>query len=398
MSVLSLLAPALTYCIKVLHNRGHLLLPKTVKALYLAKLPLSLLPSHVFPSSCGPPQGGQAHLLMSSYAPDETPAQLVAEAAWLQGAIVASVFYGVALTLSWMCFRSLWVRIRSRGPGYKKDIFFLCYVIFVFACGTIYTVANAQITQLGFINRRNYPGGPAAFEEHNASLPINVTFVLMDWCADVLMIWRCIVVYRNTRFSTFIAIFGTLILLASVVTGLLWVITVSLPAEEANGWMSYDLLFPYLSVSLASTIFISCLTVLRLMYHRSRISGVLGATHGTIYTSFATMIIESASVYSTGHSYPLPWGLELQGLAPLLIIYRVAEGKAWSRGVSQPDAVSTSFRMRPTSTQPTTLASSSHVRSNPINIQVSFDVQKSHEDSLIKSQAEDKEDVCRHVA
>lgn len=143
---------------------------------------------------------------MSSYAPDETAYQLFAEATWLQGAIVTAVMYGVALTLACMCFRSLWIRIRSRGPSYRKDIFFFCYVFVVITCATIYNIANAQVTQLGFIDRRNYPGGmsprpsapirtlhspivgPSAFEQNNSSIPINVTFVLMDWFADLLMV------------------------------------------------------------------------------------------------------------------------------------------------------------------------------------------------------------------
>lgn len=109
-------------------------------------------------------------LAMSSYAPDESARVLLSEAAWLQGAIVTSAMYGVALTLAFMCVRSLWARIRSRGPSYRKDIFFLCYVFFVIACATIYNVANAQVTQLGFINRRNYPGGMSLARPANSPL------------------------------------------------------------------------------------------------------------------------------------------------------------------------------------------------------------------------------------
>ncbi|KAL4071732.1 hypothetical protein V8B97DRAFT_1943328 [Scleroderma yunnanense] len=344
---------------------------------------------------------------MSSYKPDETAEQLFSEAAWLQGAIVTSAFYGVALALSFMCVRSLWSRIRIRATGYKKDVFFLCYVVFVFCCATIYNIGNAQITQLGFIDRRNYPGGPAAFEESTSSIPINVTFILMDWCADLLMIWRCIVVYRDTRFRNPIVLFGILIFLATFITASLWVITVSMPAQAGSGWMSYNLLFPYLSVSLASTIFISCLTVLRFMYHRHHISRVLGHQHGTIYTSFAAMIVESAAVYSIcSLLYIVPFALGnplanafmqilgmSQGVAPLLIIYRVAQGKAWTHSNSDQTATSSSLRMRRVSVNPTS-ESSSHVRSNPLNIQVTFDVERSRDGSVMKSK-EDKEEVCQ---
>ncbi|KIJ64812.1 hypothetical protein HYDPIDRAFT_40011 [Hydnomerulius pinastri MD-312] len=343
---------------------------------------------------------------------DIPPAQIYAEGTWLQGAIVTAILYGIVVVLYVMCTRSLWSRIRSRDVGHKKNVFFLCYVTFVFALGTIYVAFNTDITQLGFINNRNYPGGPSVFEENTSSPPLNVAFVLSNWCADVLMIWRCIVVYRDTKFHALISGFGILMFIASVgmfsptsaqvqpltldpgsasappVTGSLWVVIVSRPAQSGSGWMSFSFLFPYLSVSLAINIFISILTVLRLMYHRSRISKVLGPGHGTIYASFAAMVVESASVYSIcSLLYLIPYAVnsplansfmqilgEAQIIAPLLIIYRVSEGKAWTREYSTHPTTSASLRMRRISNQPPPIHGSSHQRSNTLNVEVTFDV------------------------
>jgi len=94
-----------------------------------------------------------------SYRPDETTLQIYAEGAWLQGAIVTAVLYGVVIALSVTCWRILWPRIRSHDSGYKKNFFFFCYVTSLFLIGTVYVVANSQVTQLGFINNRLYPGG-----------------------------------------------------------------------------------------------------------------------------------------------------------------------------------------------------------------------------------------------
>lgn len=82
------------------------------------------------------------------------------------------------------------------------------------------------------------------------------------------------------------------------VTGSLWVIIVSIPAQSGSGWMSFSFLFPYLSVSLAINILICILTVVRLLYHRACISKVLGPAYGMLYAGFAAMIIESAAVYA----------------------------------------------------------------------------------------------------
>ncbi|KAH7883042.1 hypothetical protein F5I97DRAFT_1815368 [Phlebopus sp. FC_14] len=334
-----------------------------------------------------------------SDAPDESAQQIFAEGTWLQGAIVTAVLYGIVVVLSVMCCRSLCSSIRARDAGYRKNIFFLCYVSLLFTIGTVYVACNSEITQLGFINNRNYPGGPSAFEENTSSPPLNVAFVLSNWCADLLMIWRCIVVYKDTKYHFLITAFGSILFIASVVTGSLWVVIVSRPAQSGSGWMSFTFLFPYLSVSLAINIFISLLTVLRLMYHRSRISKVLGPAHGKIYASFAGMIIESASVYSIcSLLYLIPYGAnsplansfmqilgEAQIIAPLLIIYRVSEGKAWVKEYSVRATNSDSLRMRRMPDRLPPVGTPSHPRSNTLNnsdTKLTFNITRHAEGSM----------------
>ncbi|KAG2076399.1 hypothetical protein BDR04DRAFT_1068642 [Suillus decipiens] len=278
-----------------------------------------------------------------SYRPDESNALIYAEGAWLQGAIVTGVLYGVVIVLAAMCWRSLWPRAQSRSTNYKMNRFLLCYVAFLFVVGTIYVAFNSQITQMGFIDNRLYPNGPSAYEEATSSPPLNTAFVLSDWCADLLMIWRCTVVYRDTRIYHIMVGLGSLLFLGTIVTGTLWLVIVSTPAQSTSGWMSVTLLFPYLCFSLAINIFFSLLTVIRLLYHRHRVSRVLGSGHGAFYASFAAIIIESAAIYSIcSLLYLIPFILnisisyafmqllgEVQVVAPLLIIYRIAEGKGW---------------------------------------------------------------------
>lgn len=77
--------------------------------------------------------------------------------------------------------------------------------------------------------------GPSAHEESTASLPLNFAFVFSSWCADLVMvrtsvhldllillltvnyhkIWRCIVVYRNTKVYPVIVGFGIILFLAA---------------------------------------------------------------------------------------------------------------------------------------------------------------------------------------
>ncbi|KAH0831246.1 hypothetical protein J3R83DRAFT_13860 [Lanmaoa asiatica] len=330
------------------------------------------------------------------------PPQVYVEGTWLYGAIVTAILYGIIVVLYLMCARSLWGQIRSRDGAQTKNWFFFIYVNFIFALSTLYVAANSKITQLGFIDHRDYPGGPSAYEINTSSPPLNTAFVVSNWCADALMIWRCVVVYRDSKFHRIVTGFGCLMFLASVgkrlfhwvdppsplwvfaVTGSLWVIIVSQPAQSATGWMSFSFLFPYLSVSLAINIFICILTVLRLLYHRACISRVLGPGYGMLYTSFAAMIVESAAVYAIcSLLYLVPYAInsplanafmqilgEAQVIAPLLIIYRVSEGKAWTREMATRLATPGSQAMHRLSTQPT--PTSSRPR-GLLNIQVALE-------------------------
>lgn len=53
-------------------------------------------------------------------------------------------------------------------------------------------VSLAAFTQMAFIDNRNYPGGPDAFENDMFSIPIdnagNVAFVLSNWLSDAVVV------------------------------------------------------------------------------------------------------------------------------------------------------------------------------------------------------------------
>lgn len=91
--------------------------------------------------------------------PQFQPPKVYAESAWLYGAIVTAILYGIVVVFYAMCARSLWRRIRTHDGAPRKNWFFFVYVNFIFALSTLYVASNSQITQLGFIDNRDYPGG-----------------------------------------------------------------------------------------------------------------------------------------------------------------------------------------------------------------------------------------------
>ncbi|KAI0258609.1 hypothetical protein BC834DRAFT_974963 [Gloeopeniophorella convolvens] len=248
--------------------------------------------------------------------PDETSFEIFTERAWLQGAILGAVAYGSAFTLFAICLNIL-VKQTNR-TNIKIKGAFIAYISILFILGTIFMAASAEFTQMAFIDNRNYPGGPAAYENAMFSIPVdmagNVAFVLTAWVRG-----------------------------RTALTGIFWLkptLTFSPYGSSGVNWT-----IPCLSISLALNILVSIAIVLRLLVYRRRIASVMGQHHGSQYTSIAAMIIESASIYSAFSIFFLvPFGMnspvseivlqslsEIQICTTLLIVFRVAQGKGWSQ-------------------------------------------------------------------
>jgi hypothetical protein len=150
-------------------------------------------------------------------------------------------------------------------------------------------------------------------------------------------------------------------------------------APSSSPWDTAGINFttPYFAMSLALNILVTILIVVRLMLYRRRINQALpsNTNHGAQYVSLAAMVYESAAIYSVfsllflvpftiGH--PLSQ-LFIQALSPvqvrtihasldqfssllsaqimssLLIIFRIAQGKAWSNKTDMVMTVSEAF-------------------------------------------------------
>lgn len=284
--------------------------------------------------------------MSSSWTPDESSDVLLAEKGWLQGAVVSSIAYGIGVTLFFMCFYLLTRQITRKN--YKKNLPLLIYISIDFILGTIFMATLADFTQLAFIQYRNYPGGPSEFENNMFGIPVdmlgNVCGVLMMALSDALVVWRCMVIYKGCMVPVWIImVFPCLMLAGSIALGILWLLQLTSNSPFFTS-TNINYTVPYLSLSLALNIIITIVIVLRLLTYRHRISKVLGSGYGTQYTSIAAMIVESAALYSAFSLALLilflsnnPFSAafiellpQIQIIATLLIVFRVAQGKGWS--------------------------------------------------------------------
>ncbi|KAF8550233.1 hypothetical protein OG21DRAFT_1446894 [Imleria badia] len=283
--------------------------------------------------------------------PAESAAQLFAEQAWLAGALITGAGYGVVLALFWLCLRALWHVIKYKQSSRRRNILFLLYVCIMFLFGSLYITSNSLFTQFAFINHRGFPGGPSQYEEVMFSTAVdeigNVCYVVANWFADSMLVWRCVIIYRDFGvLSGYIVLTITgLMQLASYVLGSFLVIQLTSPQSSpyinANHPVNWTV--PYLCVSLANNILLTLLIVARLLLYRRTMVQLLGPGHVAECTTVVAMLVESAAVYTTFTllflipflmQSPISYAFlqvmgEAQLIAPLLIIYREAQGKGW---------------------------------------------------------------------
>lgn len=133
--------------------------------------------------------------MSNPYRPNVPASQLFAEKMWLQGGILSAVAYGVVLTLFSLNFCLLRERARQEtreNSRRRQHLALLVYTCFMFIFSTLTMASQAEMTQLGFIDNRDFPGGPAAYETVMFSIPVsmlgNVCFQLMNWSADSLLV------------------------------------------------------------------------------------------------------------------------------------------------------------------------------------------------------------------
>ncbi|KAJ3563324.1 hypothetical protein NP233_g9012 [Leucocoprinus birnbaumii] len=280
--------------------------------------------------------------------------QYINERSFLYGSLLATLAYGVVATLSAIC---LLVLRQNRIPIRHRRAQFV-YVLLLFTLSTLGLVFQVKITQAGFIEQRDFDdgtagyGGPAAYLGKLFDHSTDPVFkgwmsclVITNWFCDGILLWRCIVLYEDNRFwPKFFRFLPACLLTASFVTGILHLKQITAPDDSswATSHFPFNFTILYGVVALFVNIILTTMITIRLYIHRRRAVRALGPGHGSDFTSVISMLIESAVLaevfviaflvpYALRHWFcniiiqPL---IQVQAIAPLLIIYRVAQGKA----------------------------------------------------------------------
>ncbi|EPQ58308.1 hypothetical protein GLOTRDRAFT_72606, partial [Gloeophyllum trabeum ATCC 11539] len=225
----------------------------------------------------------------------------------------------------------------------------------MFILGTLFLASSSRVAQMTFIDDRNFPGGPVVWQEAAYSIPSNllgnVTFTIANWLADALMIWRCYIVWTGRYVWPVIAI-PCLMWMASFAMGTILLTQVSRPGLSLWSTSSINFALTYFSISLSLNILVTLFILVRLLLHRREMCKSLGEAYGKYYVAIAAILVESAALYAACSilflvpyvlNHPLQFIFmqilsQVQIIAPLLVIVRVASGHGLTTASLQTDA------------------------------------------------------------
>ncbi|CAL1707888.1 unnamed protein product [Somion occarium] len=274
---------------------------------------------------------------------DETASDIFWEKTWMAAGYLAGVGFGMQFVLYCICAEALW---KQRTKPFS--LFFLGFVTVLCALNCVYTGVNAYGLQDIYIDNRNYPGGPWAYLKAASTEAFNISssvaYFTSNIMADALLLWRCKIIWTACIGPTaiYFMIFPALMLLASTALAIT-AIHLSITGGFFTAIEGKINLSCY-TLSLSLNIILTAMIVGQMWTARQRARTVFGGSYGKHYNFVSTMFIESAALYSiVALLLLITYGMDHQtsqiwlALAPAaqvisnyLIIYRVAQGRAWT--------------------------------------------------------------------
>ncbi|KAJ7912541.1 hypothetical protein B0H13DRAFT_2007145 [Mycena leptocephala] len=272
--------------------------------------------------------------------PGESSYDLWVERSNFNSVVLAGVGYGILFTLTAQTLLAFLQLPREKIPWR-----WVVYVTVMFILASLGLAGDAKFNQMTWIDDRNFPGGPNAFTVAFYSTPVDmmafIACIIMSWMADGLVLWRFTVISGN---NYRLAIFPGLMYLGSIASSIALIVTIIKPGNSFWTAKSVQFGIAYWSLSISLNIILTVSIVTTIFFVRRRMKA-FGSPHSRQYVSIAAMLVESAALYAIwslvfiicyARNSPLqnillpPLG-QIEGIAPVLILFRVSQGRAWSQ-------------------------------------------------------------------
>ncbi|EIN04130.1 hypothetical protein PUNSTDRAFT_76804 [Punctularia strigosozonata HHB-11173 SS5] len=284
----------------------------------------------------------------SKWAPaNETQADILSERENLNGAVLGGVGYGVHVTLFFISLDLLMKQLKTHP---RRSYCMLAYIFMLFTLGSLGNAANIKFNEMVFVDNRDYPGGPNAYFIEQNGVWINVlsygVYIVNTWLQDGLLLYRFHLIWNSNIWLTAIpGLFYTV----SVVMSCLLLSQIAEPGDNIWKQLSVKFALTYWCISIGATLLLTTLIVVRLLYMRYKLRKVMGPHHRSPYLSISTILVESAFLYcAVGLAFIITYARndpaqniflpvlgQVQSIAPLLIIMRTCQGRAWTKDTAK---------------------------------------------------------------
>ncbi|OAX35364.1 hypothetical protein K503DRAFT_697138 [Rhizopogon vinicolor AM-OR11-026] len=226
-------------------------------------------------------------------------------------------------------------------------LFFLSYTSVIFILETLYVAANSRRVWIAFITNWGSLTDPAHVEIslwHDwASVAAMACYIISNWLAEMLMLWRCITLFQNMKNTRWLIPIPCCMFFAVIATSVnLFVNTTKISESTAEMTKAYCV---FVVVDLSFNIITTSLITARIMIHRSALRKSIGTHHGREYISIIAMTTEFCMIYAissvvylvlyaTDNFVQYPFMVvqcQMQVIAPFVLVLRILQGKAWTR-------------------------------------------------------------------
>ncbi|CDO73848.1 hypothetical protein BN946_scf185016.g5 [Trametes cinnabarina] len=265
-----------------------------------------------------------------------------------------TILYGIMLVLY---FRIVHIMLSPRHKHARSDKFFLFFSTALLCLNTVFVATEAVFGEEMWIIHADYPGGQDAYLEDYASVWYQTlgtaASIILNLLSDGLLIYRCWVVWDDVR----IVVFPIILYLGAFSVGIAQLYESGRPHANYFAGLAANLGIAYTSSVISLNIIVTGLICGRIYYAGRRSARTLGVVVGTEYMSAASMVVESALLYTiTGVAYLISFALNSQidifflslyvmmtCIAPLMIVLRVVSGRAWTRDRSTMTSTNIAF-------------------------------------------------------
>lgn len=260
----------------------------------------------------------------------------------MMGALLAGIAYGIVLIICPLV-------LRAGSSGHFPNLTWRTFMTFwLLLLATASTALQIKWTLLAFVTQQQSVS-PSIFIQENISswiyVTLNALYVNINWSVDGMLVFRFYHIFgRSLRWIWLPA----LLYISSLVTGSLALRQLATPGTTQNTDKLANWLVIYRTVSLSLGVIVTLSIITRLLcFHRR--TGSIFRSPKSPFLGIAAMLVESASldtvstlvyIIAVGINSPLqnvflPVLGQVQVIAPMLILYRVAHGR---------DAVTESMR------------------------------------------------------